>query len=121
MEAARTDTEQPARAITGRPIPRRLARSQFHRTGRGRCRWESGATAPYRAIRMVGFNARRPKPHDYRNGKTRNARGNCDFELAPKGVLLVAQSCFAAYFISPDHDLKPLMKGAACPVRFQAV
>ena len=37
---------------------------------------------------MVGFNARRPKPHDYRNAIARNARGNCDFELAPKGVLL---------------------------------
>jgi len=44
---------------------------------------------------MVGFNARRPKPHDYRNAKTKNARGNCNFELAPKGVLLVAQSCLA--------------------------
>ena len=47
------------------------------------------------------------QPHDYRNAKTKNARGNCNFELAPKGVLLVAQPCRAAYFISPDHDLKP--------------
>src|SRR6185312_536573 len=65
-----------------------------------------------------GFNGRRPKSHDYRNAKTKNACGNWNFELAPKGMLLVAQSCLAAYFISPDHDLKPLMKGAACPVRF---
>ena len=44
--------------------------------------------APYRAIRMVGFNARRPKPHDYRNAKTKNARRNCNFELAPRGAVL---------------------------------
>jgi hypothetical protein len=48
---------------------------------------------------MVGFNSRRPKPHDYLNAKTKNARGNWNFELAPKGVLLVAQSYLAAYSV----------------------
>jgi hypothetical protein len=32
LKTARTDTEQAARAITGRPILRLLARGQFHRT-----------------------------------------------------------------------------------------
>jgi hypothetical protein len=37
---------------------------------------------------MVGFNARRPKPHDYQYAKTWNATGKCNLELALMAMAL---------------------------------
>jgi len=86
VETARTDTEQAARAITGRPIPQLLARASSIALSSGRDRRSGAERRSLIARCMVGLDVASANPHDYRNVITENARGNCNFELALRGV-----------------------------------
>ena len=100
-----TDTEQAARAITGRPIPQLLARASSITLSH-----LGGTVAPERSGDPLsrdawsGLMGASANPHDYRYVITENARGNGNFELALRGV-----------FHRQGITLQSLLNGTARP------
>ena len=118
METARTDTEQAARAITGRPIPQLLAQASSIALSSGRDRRSGRSDDPLSRDAWSGLMWRRPNPHDYRNAITKNACGNCNFELALRGGYNGANtSPLLKFILAKVDDLRSLGEFSALPLR----